>query len=434
MYPAPNSPIPDAPRNIAIIGGGISGMGAAFALSDKHHVTLFESRSRLGGHARTLYAGPGHDIPVDTGFMVFNRKNYPNLINLFAQLGIADRPTNMTFAVSLDNGRFEYGLQDLRRILGDPRNAINPTFWRMIRDIMKFNAKATDYLDRPECSLAQALEEMNMSDAFTYRYLFPLAGAIWSTSADDMLRFPAATLVRFFANHGLLSASGGPDWYTPVGGSISYVKRLQSRLKQAGAEIRLNTKVVHIARNLDGVLVQAEGMEPQEFDAVVMACHTNQALEILTDATALEQEVLRAIRYRSNEVILHTDTSQMPKRRACWSSWVYKGRLNDPANNSFTYWMNMLQGISMQTPLFVTLNPREPIADEHVYDTTRLAHPQYDIAAIRAQEKLPQMQGTNHTWYCGAWTGYGFHEDGLASGYAVAEQISHTPLRLQAAQ
>ncbi len=418
-----NPPLePTTKRNVAVIGGGISGMGAALALSSFCNVTLFESRGRLGGHARTIMAGPNRDIPVDTGFMVFNHKNYPNLVGLFETLDVPVKKSNMTFAVSLDDGRFEYGLQNPKRLFGDPKNAANPKFWRMISDIFRFNKKARAYLDKPEISLGDMFAEIGLSDVFRDRYLCPLAGAIWSTSSEDMMKFPAQTLIQFFDNHGLLGLDG-PLWYTPDGGSKIYVERLEGRLEDLGCQINLNSPISSVTRFSDYVRVVIDGQGPQHFDEVVLACHSDQAMAMISDPAPDEKAVIGNIRYRKNDVILHSDPAQMPRRRACWSSWTYTGHTGDRSNNSFTYWMNLLQGIPNETPLFVTLNPQKPIADEHIIDATVLAHPQYDLPAIEAQRRLPDIQGLNRTWFCGAYTQYGFHEDGLSSGYQVADLI-----------
>ena len=290
-------------RKIAVIGGGISGMGASLKLSEVHNVTLFEPRNRLGGHARTKMVGPNHDIPVDTGFMVFNYKNYPNLNRLFEQLDVPVKRSNMTFAVSLDDGQFEYGLQNLGRIFADPSNAVSPRFWRMLKDVLSFNKRAHLYLNRPETTLGALIDELGLSDDFLHRYLAPLAGAIWSTTPEDMLKFPAQTLIRFFENHGLLSASGGPLWYTPDGGSKIYVEKLESRLRRQGCHIRLNTGVKSVKRTSGGVLVLATGNEPEIFDDVVFACHSDQALRLLADPTPDERRIIGAIRYKKNDVI-----------------------------------------------------------------------------------------------------------------------------------
>ncbi len=416
-------------RKTAIIGGGISGMGASLALAGSRDVTLFEARKRLGGHARTLMAGPNADIPVDTGFMVFNHQNYPHLIGLFDQLDIPVKPSNMTFAVSLDDGKFEYGLQNLRRILGDPKNAVNPRFWRMLRDIIKFNNHARETVSGPDQTLGELIQDLNLSEAFTRRYICPLAGAIWSTSSDDILNFPAETLLRFFENHGLLSASDGPKWYTPHGGSKIYVERLERVLNDQGCDIRKNAPVKEVRRENGHVMIRAYGAEPETFDEVIFACHSDQAIRMLSDPTPEEIATIGQIRYRPNEVILHSDARQMPVRRNCWSSWIYKGRSDDHANNAFTYWMNLLQDIPQDTPLFVTLNPQTPIAEDKIYNTTTLSHPQFDLPALTAQRKIRDIQGLNQTWYCGAYCGYGFHEDGLSSGYEAARLVRKRTLR-----
>lgn len=414
---------PPVKRRIAVIGAGISGMGAALALSEKHDVTLFEARDRLGGHARTLKAGPNRDIAVDTGFMVFNHENYPNLVDLFDRLSVKTQPTNMTFAVSMDDGRFEYGLTNIRRVLGDPLNSINPRFWSMIRHIFRFNQKARHFLDKPNITLGQMIDDLRLSRDFTYRYLYPLAGAIWSTTSEDMMNFPASTLIRFFANHGLLSAFDGPQWLTPLGGSETYVRKMRRELEKAGCQIRLGTPIASVARPDGMVKVQPKTGLQETFDAVVFACHSDQAINMLQDARVEEKNSIGQIRYRKNKVVLHSDPSQMPRRRACWSAWVYKGYSDRPAHNAFTYWMNLLQSLPENTPLFVTLNPQDPIDPALIADETWLAHPQYDRLAIAAQKKVEAIQGQNNSWFCGAWMGYGFHEDGLASGLKVANSI-----------
>ncbi len=416
-------------RKIAVIGGGISGMGASLALSEDHDVTLFETRKRLGGHARTLMAGPKGDIPVDTGFMVFNYQNYPNLVDLFERLKVPVKPSNMTFAVSLDDGKFEYGLQNVRRILGDPKNAVNPRFWRMLRDIIKFNNHARAAVSGPDQTLGELIRFLNLSNAFTRRYICPLAGAIWSTTSDDILEFPAESLLRFFENHGLLSASDGPKWYTPDGGSKVYVERLERVLKAQGCDIRKNAAVKEVCRKNGSVKIRAYGADPEIFDEVIFACHSDQAINLLSDPTPDEVATIGQIRYRPNEVVLHFDERQMPVRRNCWSSWIYKGSSDDHANNAFTYWMNLLQDIPKDTPIFVTLNPQTPIAEEKIYNITTLAHPQFDLSALKAQQKIQKIQGQNRTWFCGAYCGYGFHEDGLSSGYEIARLIKNTKYR-----
>lgn len=401
--------------SVAIIGGGISGMGAALALSQTHNVTLFETEPRLGGHARTKMAGPNRDIPVDTGFMVFNYKTYPYLTALFDELDVPVKPSDMSFAVSMDDGAFEYGLTSFKRLLGDKKNAVSPKFWRMISDILKFNAKAETLGLDPDRTLSDLLDELNMGEMFRSRYLYPLAGAIWSTAREDMSAFPAKSFVQFFSNHQLLSATQGPQWWTVDGGSMEYVSRLEKRLRQEDVELRLGTPVTAVGRS-PAPWVQYAGGEKEQFDDILFACHSDQALKCLSDASQEEQRVLSALKYRPNKAFLHADTSHMPKRDACWSSWVYKGAsTGNEQDGSFTYWMNSLQGISNETPVFVTLNPKSPVREDLIYDEAEFWHPQFDIAALRAQEELPSIQGLNKTWFCGAYARYGFHEDGLDS-------------------
>ncbi len=414
-------------KKIAIIGTGISGLGCAYALAPHYDVTIYEARSRLGGHSRTLMAGRNEQYPVDTGFMVFNNRNYPNLNALFAELGIPAKASNMSFGVSIDDGKFEYGLHELRRMLADPLNAFKPSFWRMIKDILKFNKLAHAYKTDASITLGEALADMKLSDVFRRNYLCPLAGAIWSTTPEDMMDFPAQTLIQFFENHGLMSTTDSPQWYTPDGGSKVYVKRVEEFLIQHGSKIHTSAAVTSVKRTKTKVTITAENQPARKFDKVVFACHSDQALRLLEKPTKLESNILSDLRYKNNTVILHDDPSQMPNRKACWSSWIYKGYSADTNENSFTYWMNSLQHIPETTPVFVTLNPKIPIKDEFIFNTTTLAHPQFDLAALKAKEQLPTLQGQNNTWYCGAYARYGFHEDGLTSGLETAHHL-HTSL------
>lgn len=421
-------------KNIAIIGGGISGMGAAWKLSENHDITLFESEAEIGGHARTRLAGPQKDIAVDTGFMVFNDATYPLMIDLFAELDVPSVETSMSFAVSLDDGKFEYALSNLSRILADPSNAINPKFWGMISDILKFNKKAVLTTQSNDLTLKELLDEIGVGDHFRQRYLYPLAGAIWSTARPDMEAFPAKSFVRFFENHGLLSATNGPKWRTVVGGSKVYVEKIKAALLRRHVEIKTNSAVLHSGRT-PKPWIKLESGEKREFDEVIYACHSNQTLDILTDASREETQTLTALKYRPNRVYLHGDTSHMPKRRAAWSSWVYKGNSDEhETDGSFTYWMNLLQHIPNETPVFVTLNPKQPIKEDLIYDETELWHPQFDTDALAAQLKIDHIQGINRSWFCGAYTRYGFHEDGLLSGFNVADKIMSSDLSLVATQ
>ena len=402
-------------------------MGAAYFLSRQHDVTLYEAESRLGGHARTIMAGPNKDVPVDTGFMVFNNKTYPNLTALFDEFDVPVKPTNMSFAASFDHGQFEYGLHNFTRLFCDPTNAIRPKFWQMIGDILKFNREAITYADDNTLSIGGLIEKLKLSDAFTRYYLCPFAGAIWSTARKDMMDFPAQSLLRFFDNHALLSASENPEWLTIDGGSREYVSRLERALKKNGAEILAPARVQSVRRD-ERIYIQAMGAPPRSFDYVVFASHADQTLKLLEKPTSDETKILGDLRYRPNRAYLHADTSHMPKRRAAWSSWVYRGQdePNSP-NGSFTYWMNLLQSIPNSTPLFVTLNPVTPIDEALIYDETEFYHPQFDMNALRAQSQLPSIQGQHNTWFCGAYARYGFHEDGLHSAINVVNAINSQP-------
>ena len=415
--------IPNAPgarRRIAIVGGGISGLGAAWLLSRAHDVVLFEAAGRLGGHARTLVVQRrGRAVPVDTGFIVFNRVNYPRLCRLFARLGVPVRKSRMSFAVSVDGGRIEYGGGGPRAVLAQPSNAVRPGFWRMIRDIAVFNRTAlADTARNPDLTVGGLIRRRRFGRWFERYYLLPMSGAIWSTPRARMLDFPARTLTRFFENHGLLTFTGRHQWWTVEGGSRHYVSRMARGMH---AQVRLDAKVEAVTRGPQGVRVKAAGQEAETFDAVVLACHADTSLAILGDPSPREGRILGRIPFVRNRLVLHTDPRLMPRRRACWSSWVY---LADSENSeeraSVTYWMNSLQGIPNETPLFATLNPPRRVDDSRILDEHWFDHPQFDARAIAAQAQLPAIQGRADTWYCGAWTGMGFHEDGLASAVRVA--------------
>jgi len=412
---------------IAVVGAGIAGLGAAWLLSRRHDVVLFEADGRLGGHARTVdVPGPDGTIPVDTGFIVFNHVNYPHLTGLFRHLGVATKPSDMSFAVTVDDGAIEYGSKTVNAALAQRANALRPAFWRMVRDIMLFNRTALAVAQRdPRMTIDGLIRQQGLGEWFTRYYLLPMSGAIWSTPREQMRDFPALALARFFANHGLLSLNGQHQWWTVDGGSREYVARLAATMQ---AEVRLEAPVMAVERDGDGVTLRVAGAPPERFDQVVFACHSDQALRILADADLPERRVLERVGYRPNRAILHTDASQMPKRRACWSSWVYQASSRtEESAASVTYWMNSLQGIPGHTPLFVTLNPAREIPEDRILDEHICHHPQFDLHALAAQAELPPVQGRRGTWFCGAWTRNGFHEDGLASAVGVAERLGVTP-------
>jgi predicted NAD/FAD-binding protein len=413
-----------APKRIAVIGAGISGMGAAYHLADAHSVTLFEAEPRLGGHARTVVAGKRGDQPVDTGFIVFNRVNYPNLVKLFEALDVPVTESDMSFAASIGGGRIEYGLRSLQALFAQKRNLANPGFLRMVRDLMTFNARAESVATDSSVTLGELMDEMGMGRWFRDYYMTPISGAIWSTPKEEIMDFPAQALVRFFRNHHLMQTTGQHQWYTVQGGSIEYVTRLERALVSKGVEIRVAAPIETVKRSPIGVEIRREG-HWEVFDEVVFATHSDDSLAMLADPTPQESAALGAVRYQSNSAVLHADARAMPKRRVTWSSWNYterEGHEGGPID--LTYWMNCLQPIPESDPLFVTLNSRAPIDDRLIYDTAEFRHPVYDLAALAAQGAVRAMNGQNKTWFCGAWMKNGFHEDGYASAIDVVEAMA----------
>ncbi|MFC7705741.1 NAD(P)/FAD-dependent oxidoreductase [Plastorhodobacter daqingensis] len=420
-----------APRRIAIIGGGIAGMAAAHRLAPHHHVVLCEAATRLGGHARTVMAGRRGDQPVDTGFIVFNKTNYPGLTALFSDLDVPIVESDMSFGVSARGGRLEYGLRSLGTLFAQRRNAADPRFLGMIRDILRFNSRALALAQDPAMTIRELLEALGTGDWFRDYYILPFSGAIWSTPVRDVLDFPAMAMLRFFANHALLGVSGQHQWYTVRGGSVEYVRRLEAALKALGVEIRLGAPIMAVRRGPRGPELRGIGGTWELFDEVVFATHSDDTLRLLSDATGPERAALAAIRYQPNEAMLHADPSVMPQRRKVWSSWVYTDAGGRPTDRiGLTYWMNSLQPIPEDDPLFVTLNATAPIRDDLIHDSVTFRHPVYDTGALRAQQELRGMNGKAGTWFCGAWMKNGFHEDGLSSALDVAAAL----LREQAAR
>ncbi|MEW5423900.1 NAD(P)/FAD-dependent oxidoreductase [Amorphus sp. 3PC139-8] len=414
-------------QRIAVIGSGISGNAAAWALCDRHDVVLYEAEARAGGHSATVDVDyDGRAIAVDTGFIVYNELNYPNLVSLFEVLDIPTATSDMSFAVSARDRKLEWSGQSLGSVFACKRNLVSPRFLRMLRDIARFNATARSDLAHgidAAVTLADYLVMRGFSRSFAADYLVPMGAAIWSMPAERMLDFPARALLSFFDNHRLIDTER-PQWRTVKGGSRVYVHRLLDKVRRAGT-VRLGTPVRRIERDTFGVTVIDETGHHDRFDQVVIATHSDQALALLNRPTHQEREILGAIGYRPNDVYLHRDPRLMPKRRSVWASWNY---LSWPADHpaegvAVSYWMNRLQPIDPACPLFVTLNPPFAPAPELTFAKFSYGHPQFDRAAIAAQEALPAIQGTNHTRFAGAWTGYGFHEDGLVSGIAVAEAL-----------
>jgi len=418
-------------QRIAVIGAGISGLGAAWALSRRHAVTVFEANDYPGGHSNTVQVDyDGTPIAVDTGFIVFNDWNYPNIVKLFAHLDVPHIPSDMSFAVSVgigaQRGQLEWNGSTLTSLFAQKRNLLRPGFHRMWRDILRFNRRAIADLNSGALegiSLGSYLECEGYSENFTLDYLLPMGAAIWSAPMAEMMAFPAITFVRFCRNHGLLSVNDRPQWRSVLGGSREYVRRL---LADSTVSLRLNTPVKALERDDAGVNLFGEQGPLGRFDQVLLACHGDQALRIL-GATASEQEraILGCFRFQPNIAVLHRDSSQMPLRRAAWASWNY---LTEPRRDlqrrvGLTYWMNRLQSIDESKPLFVTMNPIVEPDPKRVFARFDYEHPLFDRAAIAAQARLADIQGKRRLWFAGAWAGYGFHEDGFTAGLRVAEAL-----------
>jgi predicted NAD/FAD-binding protein len=411
---------------IAVIGSGIAGNSAAWALAERYDVTLYERRNRPGGHSATVDIDyDGTPLSVDTGFIVYNELTYPNFTALLEHLGVASEASDMSFALSLDGGTCEWSGCNLNTVFGQRRNIFSPRFHWMLREVLRFNRQCL--ADRAAghlagLSLADYLGWRRFSQGFARNYLLPMGAAIWSTPPAEMLAFPAETLVAFFENHRLVHTDR-PVWRTVSGGSRSYVERLVQPL---GNRLRLGTEVKRVWRAAGKVhVVDASGNE-DVFDRVVMASHTDQTLAMLIDATPEERNILSAVPYRSNRVYLHRDPALMPRRKRVWASWNYLASSAPGADSrdvSVSYWMNRLQNLPADKPLFVSLNPPEAPRADLVFGTYTYDHPQFTRDAMAAQRALDQIQGENHIWFCGAWCGYGFHEDGLRAGLDVARAI-----------
>ncbi|GIU65869.1 NAD(P)/FAD-dependent oxidoreductase [Candidatus Phycosocius spiralis] len=406
---------------LAVIGTGISGLSAAWALRDVHEVTVFEKADRLGGHSNTVTVDyEGTSIPVDTGFIVYNALNYPNLIALFEALQVQTKPSDMSFSVRDGQPGSEWGSDGVPGFFAWKRNIFAWSHWALLGEMIQFNAKAQKDADNPllnELTLGSYCAKLGLSTHFLERYLVPMGAAIWSTPEQGMLDYPAASFIKFFNNHRLVHFER-PNWRTVTGGSQSYVQAIG---KELGARVKLQCSVTAIRRTENGVEIEAEGTT-QKFDQVILACHSDEALALLSDPTEAETAILGAIRYAPNVAVLHRDPSFMPQRKAAWASWnVARGNRKAPIE--LTYWMNRLQGIDPNFPLFVTLNPAREVNSDLVFATIPYAHPQFDHQAARAQKGLAYIQGVQKTWFAGAWQGYGFHEDGLRAGLRVALKL-----------
>ncbi|MEA2382203.1 MAG: uncharacterized protein QOH72_2174 [Solirubrobacteraceae bacterium] len=407
---------------IAIVGAGVSGLVAAHLLHDRHEITVFEAGARPGGHVNTVRVDSADATHwVDTGFIVFNDRNYPRFERLLDRLGVASQPTDMSFGVSDERGRFEYASTSPNGLFATRANVVSPRFHRMLADVVRFQREARRLLasdDDP--ALAEWLERRRFSPAFVERVIVPQAAAVWSADPRQMWSFPARFLAEFFDNHGMLELRGRPQWRTVTGGSHRYVEALVAPFRH---RLRLATPVHAIRRHADHVTVQSRGGEPERFDEVVVATHSDQALRLLADATPREHEVLGAIPYQRNEAVLHTDRRLLPRRRRAWASWNYH-LLDAPAGRpTVTYDMNRLQSLRADEQLCVTLNRTEAIDPARVIRTIDYAHPVYTSEGAAAQRRHAEISGRRRTHFCGAYWGWGFHEDGVASGVRVAEAL-----------
>ena len=420
---------------IAVIGAGISGLSCAYRLvQGGADVTLFEAGSYFGGHSNTVDVTlDGQTFGVDTGFLVFNDRTYPNLIALFAELGVDTAPSDMSFSVKLPLGEqpgarvLEWAGSNLNTVFAQRGNLLRPRFLRMVRDILRFNKQATGLAlsgQMPQMPLGYFLDLYDYSEQFRAWYLLPMAACIWSCPSDQMLEFPVSTFIRFCHNHGLLQVSDRPQWRTVRGGSRNYVNKLLAAIPGQ----RLATPVLGVVRSPAGgarsVRVRtAAGVE--QFDHVVMACHSDQSLALLgDDASAQERSVLEAVRYQPNKAVLHTDASCLPVRRKAWSAWNYQSNAAPTPQVCVHYLLNQLQPLPCKTPVIVSLNPLDAPDPARVLASFDYSHPVFDAGAVAAQTRLASFQGAQNTWFAGAWTGYGFHEDGLKSGLAVAASLA----------
>lgn len=406
---------------IAIIGSGISGLGAAHLLAPNHDITIFEKNAYIGGHSRTIDVATGNAAtPVDTGFIVFNDRNYPNLLGLFEQLGVPYEKSDMSFGVSIEEGWLEYSSSGM---FAQISNLARPQFWGMLGQILRFNKQAQAYIEADtEITLGQCLEELGMGEWFRNYYLLAMGAAIWSCSVETIMDFPAKTYLRFFKNHGLLTVFNQPQWYTVTGGSREYTKRLTAKIRD---KIHLNHAVKTVRQNGEILTVTDVHGQEEQFDHVIFASHADETLAMLAGVTKAETDILSQFRYQENKIIVHNDLSFMPKNRKCWASWVYlnEGRMDNKDVVSLSYWMNNLQNLDHNHPIIVTLNPGRRPKEESIMDEHTFTHPIFDLAAVKAQEKVETIQGKRNIWFCGAYQRYGFHEDGLLSAVNVAKKL-----------
>lgn len=412
-------------KHIAVIGSGISGLASAYFLKQKYEVSLFEAAPKLGGHSNTVDVTiAGQTMPVDTGFLVFNDRTYPNFIALMSELEVASFDTEMTFAVSLNNGEMEWAGSNLSTVFAQKKNLFNWSFLSMLKEILRFNSQAQENYESSlnrKISLGELIQEQKYSKAFQSHYLFPMAASIWSSDTQEILKFPASSFLRFCLNHGLLQINNRPQWKTIQHGSREYVNKIVRGIDH----VYLNTPVQAVNRHANGVEIKSAN-GTQQFDAVVFATHAPDTLNLISDLHEDELKLLSAVRYQKNKAYLHTDPSFLPKDKKIWSAWNYIGEENQ---NSVcvSYWINSLQNLPTETPIIVTLNPIKEIPTHHILQEFDYDHPLFDQAAIDAQAQFAALQGQRHTYFAGAWLGYGFHEDGLKSALRIALEFDCMP-------
>ncbi|WP_440056479.1 NAD(P)/FAD-dependent oxidoreductase (plasmid) [Pseudoalteromonas sp. T1lg65] len=412
-------------KKIAIIGSGVSGMTAAYLLSKKYQVTVFEKNDYIGGHTATIdIEHQGERLAIDTGFIVFNDRTYPKFEKLLAEIGVGRQETQMSFSVHNTKTQFEYNGHTLMTLFAQKRNVLRPRFWRLLYDIVRFNKICKALFDSDDFSQCETLGELlelhDFNDFFKMHYILPMGAAIWSTSIREMADFESRFFVRFFYNHGLLDITNRPQWYVIPGGSREYIAPLVEQFKD---HIVLNAQITSVHRTESGVVVNHQNGEQQAFDKVVFACHSDQALALIDDPSEKEQTILGAIPYTANSVVLHTDTSLLPKRTAAWASWNYL--LNDATEKAavVTYQMNILQGLNAKHQYCVTLNHDQGIDEDKVLRRFTYHHPVFNTLSIAAQKRKHEIDGEHHSYFCGAYWFNGFHEDGVKSAVDVAKQL-----------
>jgi len=411
--------------SIAIIGSGISGLSSAYFLEDKYHIKLYEKNHYLGGHSNTVNIDyDGKEIAVDTGFIVFNHKTYPNLKKFFELLKVDCLKSNMSFAAKINDGQIEYAGTNLAAFFAQLKNAFNPKFWQMLFDILRFNKKAEEVLNKAfdaSYTLKNLLDDLKMGKYFREFYVLPMSGAIWSCQLETMLNYPAQSFIKFFKNHGLLTVADQPQWYSVNGGSIEYVKKISAKISPF---VSLDDEVLEVKRTPDNKVLVVSKKTREVFDLVLFALHGDQVLKILKNPTAQEKEIFSKFTYQKNHAVLHRDKSVMPGSKRAWASWVYSKNQQKTNSISVSYWMNNLQNIDHNFPLFVTLNPNQKISADKIFAEFVYEHPIFDSKAIEAQSKIKNLQGIDRFYFCGAYQKNGFHEDGISSALGAINKLN----------